>query len=173
MPKFKGVLATPIPRIRPSLLMEPDEAISREYGRALTQRLEKLPALAEHYGITGKLGYPQVMLLLVRLASDTVPGFMFDDDSQLKLPGVRKKHDDRALFLLLLRVETLRMEGLDDTTACQTIAADDNPKLAGPANKSARAARGKTIQNLLPKARSKPFASLVAKMIKAASAPEN
>lgn len=173
MTKFKGVLADPIPRIRPSLLLDADEAIRLEMARALTQRLEKLPALAAHYGIEGALGYPQVLLLVIRLASETVPGFMFDNASELKQPGAPKKYDDHALFLLLLRVETLRLDGIDDTTACQMIAAEDDPKIAGPAHRSTRDARGKTLQNLLPKARSLPFAPLIAALVKGATTPEN
>jgi hypothetical protein len=161
VPKFKGVLDTPIKSARGSLL-DTEESLDREYGRILTQRLEKLPALAAHYGIDGKIGYPQLLLLLIRLASETVPGFMEENDANLKRSGKPKKRDDHSLFLLLARVEALRLDGLDDTTACQTIAAEDDPTLAGAAHRSGREARGKTLQNLLPKARAQPFASALA-----------
>lgn len=173
MPQFKGTLATPIARLRPSILSDSDEAIAEEHQRALTERLDKVPALAQHYGITGKLGYAQILLLLLALASETVPGFMFDDSRDLRRAGAPKKHDNHSLFLLLLRVEALRLEGMGDEEACQAIAEEDNPtKYAGPANRSDREKRGKTLQNLLSKARSMPFASGVRKLTEGGN-PEN
>ncbi|MFZ2158170.1 MAG: hypothetical protein WAV72_18885 [Bradyrhizobium sp.] len=162
MPKFTGVLNTPIKASRASML-NTAESINREYFRVLSERLHKLEALATHYEVSGKLGSPATLLLLVtRLASDTVPGFMLEGDTRVKKSGARKKHDDHALFLLLARVETLRLGGLDDTSACQVIATEDDPKLGSARRRSARIARGKTLQNLLPKARARPFASGVA-----------
>jgi hypothetical protein len=163
MPKFEGVLATPIKSVRGSLL-DTEESFNREYLRVLAERLDKLEALASHYGIKGKIDLPQALVLLVRLASETVPGFMEDNDANLKRPGKPKKHDSHSLFLLLARVEALRLDGLDDTAACQAIAAEDDSKLAGIAHRSEREARGKTLQNLLPKARAQPFASALAAM---------
>ncbi|MGM4885330.1 hypothetical protein AB8A20_08130 [Tardiphaga sp. 604_B6_N1_1] len=165
MAKFKGVLDTPIAPLRGSLL-DTEESLGRETTRILTERLSKVPALAEHYGITGKIDLPQLLHLVLQLASEVVPGFMVEGDDRLNRRGAPIRRDDHFLFLLLARVEALRLDGLDDKTACQKIAAEDDPTLAGAANKSRCAARGKTLQNSLARARRRPFASALRQMTK-------
>jgi hypothetical protein len=162
MAKFTGVLAKPIKPLRLSML-DTEESWGREFLRIFTEKLEKLEVLQAYYRVPGKLGSTvTLLLLLTRLAEDTVPGFMEEGDSRLNRPGAPKKHDDHTLFLLLARVEALRMKGHDDKIACQKIATEDAPKLAEASNRTKREKRGKTLQNLLAKARAKPFGPALA-----------
>jgi hypothetical protein len=164
MAKFTGVLAKPIKRMRLSML-DTQESLGREYLRIFVEKLAKLETLQAHYRVPGKLGSTVTLLLmLTRLAEDTVPGFMEEGDSRLNRPGAPKKYDDHTLFQLLARVEALRLEGHNDTVACQKIAAQDKPALAAASKRTEREARGKTLQNLLAKARARPFASALAAM---------
>src|SRR4051812_17214468 len=104
MAKFTGTLAKPIKRMRLSML-DTEESLGREFLRIFTEKLEKLEALQEHYAVPGNLGSTvTLLLLLTRLAEDSVPGFMEEGDNSLSRPGAPKKHDDHTLLLLLARV---------------------------------------------------------------------
>jgi hypothetical protein len=164
---FKGELAKPIltPFSYPQLNADEKPVVSVSAGTVA--RLEKLPLLAEHYGVTQGDWFN----LALRLAIDFVPGFrvLYDDPlaRALKLPdafyglGNKPKGSGRLpewvngnALIVIFEAFRNRFPAESDTSLSQRIVAALIPELAGSAHKSERERVAKTLRNRMMAARS-------------------
>jgi hypothetical protein len=127
--RFHGVLVEPIAvNLRhtatltdtPEGRAETQSQNANEMLRALTETLEKLPALFKHYGIEWVEGEPPPYVLLVlAMAREFVPGFRIKNLAIEKGRGRKQVWDFVKYSMLLADVQTLRKRGAaSDSEAC-------------------------------------------------------
>src|SRR5262245_524671 len=145
-PEFTGPLAEPIK------VDDPSDGIAVTH-----QRLKKLDALFEHYGLSEHSNDKWPLLALL-LAADFVPGFRV---CQSKAGRPRKTAGgiptDQLQAVLPAFVRLFRERGLakDDLSACALIAQCEDVTLASPARTTDRMKRARTLQNKLSAQRRK------------------
>ena len=128
---FTGPLAKPIRRERERLPLSQGPHVIKLDGSVPLEWLQKIELLAKHYAVETKGPAGWGFMLALHLALDFVPGFqvVYGSEGQRGRP---KKHDEHALFSLLLKVETIKFcePTVTDLAACERVVTEETPALA-------------------------------------------
>jgi hypothetical protein len=137
-PKFKPVEIADIRREIYSLAKPESEAmamLAEDNGRIvlekMTATMERLEVLRDHVGLSGSLGDPgDLLVMLIAVANKYVPGFEVKVGAQPK-PGVKKVGDR---FATVTEIEEMKFRlGLPTITlAIDTVAANRSPAIRPP-----------------------------------------
>lgn len=140
------------------------KAFDEESRRVFNQLVEKLPPLAEHFGISSKNEPEWAMLLLIQLAIEFVPGFSVVP----KLPKATK-WDLKAKLELIATVKRIQNEegkrNIGDLEACRRLVRRERSKYLTDARLE-KEARSKASR--LAEARTDPFIKPILKALEEA-----